>query len=282
MASMASDTQANPTYSLIAALRNTALVVPCFFTSAAAFLLLARSHLYTDPLQPQQALLVGSGVIAVTAILRLLSGFPTASNKSAIAKCSWYLQSLTVLQVMLLLLVTSESPQNLAALWTLALGTESAWWILNHRHGQPAVRPQAGSDFGDHHIENELENRLLRALEETSVDESSTWSQGEMPDHANQFWLRTVDLHGESILASQRVQFHPGQRHQNIHFSFVPGLPSIPHVEAISLEGPDVEISVGEKQDFGIRLDLRLSRVYDEPVEVLIQIEVFAESQKAA
>ena len=90
----------------------------------------------------------------------------------------------------------------------------------------------------------------------------------------------TRHTHPESV--SKTGLFAAGQRFQTIHLAFIPELPGIPHVDATSLEGPSVEIMVGEVQRFGLRLELKLTQIYDEPVEVVIQVEVFAESSQAA
>ncbi len=262
-------------------LRNTALVVPCLFACLAAFLLLARSNLYTDTLTQQQTWLIGLGILSTVAILRTAIGLPANDRRSLLAKCSWYLQSLTILQMVLLLSVTSQSASATGLVWAGALLSESYWWIRNYKY-QPVDRPTEPHTDLSYTIENDLEARLLQSLDAAPEKKESAWNDGEIPEHANQFWVRSVDIHGESISASQRIQFEAGQRHQNLHLSFIPELPSKPRVEATLLEGPDVELIVGESHDFGIRLDLRLKQVYEEPMEVLVQVEVFAEAKQAA
>lgn len=262
-------------------LRNTALLVPCLFACLATFLMLARSHLYTDILTQQQTWLIGLGILSTVAILRTAIGLPANDRRSLLAKCSWYLQSLTILQMALLLSVTSQSVSATGSIWAGALLSESYWWIRNYKY-QPIVRPTPPLINLGYTIENDLEARLLQSLNQASLKEESAWTESEIPDHANQFWIRSVDIHGESISASQRIQFEAGQRHQNLHLSFIPELPSTPCVEATLLEGPDVELIVGESHDFGIRLDLKLKQIYEEPVEVLVQVEVFAEAKQAA
>lgn len=281
MVSVASNVDTNNQHSVGSLLRDTAFVAPCLFTSLAAFILLARSHLYTENLSGQQVWLIGLSVISGVAVLRWLSGFPT-TNRSTLARCGWYLQSLTILQIVLLLSVTTESSHTWGLVLVLAVVSEVLWWRQNYRRSRFREINLVVDRSLENVIENELEARLLRSLEQNSPDGDRQWKDGELPDHASQFWVRSVDLHGESISASQRIHFTTGQRYRNLHLSFVPELPSIPHIEATLLEGPDVDISVGEAHRFGVRLELKLRQRYEEPVEVLIQLEVFAEGKHAA
>ena len=281
MVSFASNLKTSRCTSTTELLRNIALVVPCLFIVLAAFLLLARSHQYTDFLTQQQTGFIGFGILSTVAILRLAIGLPANSRRTLLAKCSWYLQSLTTLQMALLLSVTSQSASTVGLVWTGVLLSECYWWVKNYKY-QPVIRPTESQTTLSYTIETDLEARLLQSLNATPQIEEQSWNDGEIPEHANQFWVRSVDVHGESISASQRVQFEAGQRHQNLHLSFIPELPAKPRVEATLLEGPDVELIVGESHDFGIRLDLKLKQIYEEPVEVLVQVEVFAEAKQAA
>ena len=281
MVSVASNLKTNRYTSTTELLRNIALVFPCLFIVLAAFLLLARSHQYTDFLTQQQTGFIGFGILSTVAILRLAIGLPANDRRTLLAKCSWYIQSLTTLQMALLLSVTSQSASAAGLVWTGVLLSECYWWIKNYKY-QPVIRPTKSQTTLSYTIETDLEARLLQSLDATPQIEEESWNDGEIPEHANQFWVRSVDVHGESISASQRVQFEAGQRHQNLHLSFIPELPTKPRVEATLLEGPDVELIVGESHDFGIRLDLKLKQIYEEPVEVLVQVEVFAEAKQAA
>tara|TARA_B100000945_G_scaffold246075_1_gene202389 strand:+ start:6075 stop:6944 length:870 start_codon:yes stop_codon:yes gene_type:complete len=282
MVSVASNLNTNQQHSIWELLRNTALVTSCLFTNIAAFILLARSHLYSENLTGQQVWIIGLTVISGVALLRCLGGFPSNTDRSRFAKYSWYLQSFTIFQIILLLSVTTRSTEPFAAVAMFALISEAFWWIQNYRNGKSTDTIITKDLSLDYDIQADLESRLLRSLEKHHVEHDRQCNDAELPDHASQFWVRTVDIHGETISASQRVQFTTAQRHQHLHLSFVPGLPSIPHVKATLLEGPDVEITVAEKQDFGIRLDLKLNHTYEEPVEVLVQIEIFAEIRQAA
>lgn len=281
MVSVASNLKTSRCTSTTELLRNIALVVPCLFVVLAAFLLLARSHQYTDFLTQQQTGLIGFGILSTVAILRLAVGLPANDRRTLPAKCSWYLQSLTTLQMALLLSVTSQSASAAGLVWTGALLSECYWWIKNYKY-QPVIRLTESQTALSYTIETDLEARLLKSLDAAPQIEEESWNGGEIPEHANQFWVRSIDIQGESISASQRVQFEAGQRYQNLHLSFIPELPTKPRVEATLLEGPDVELIVGESHDFGIRLDLKLKQIYEEPVEVLVQVEVFAEAKQAA
>ena len=267
-------------------LRNWALVIPCLFTSFAAFLLLARSNLVSVRLSPFQTLALGFGALIVTGGLRWCCGFPKSPNRSQLAKWSWYLQSLTVLQLTLLISLSSTDTQAVSLLGVFTVASETLWWVSNCRFNPVMIRTHNSSD-ATYPIELELEARLLQSLETNSnslnsVALTTEWSESELPEEASQSWVRFSDTQGESIMATQRVLFESGQRHQTLHLSFIPGLPSIPIVDATALAGPDVTILVGETQDFGIRLDLKLSETYDEAVDVLIQVEIFAEAKQAA
>ena len=282
MVSVASDINTRRQHSIFELLRNKAFSIPCLFSSFAAFVLLARSHLYANDLNEQQVWTIGLGVVSGVAILRWLCGFPADPNRSLSAKWGWYLQSLTILQIVLLLSISTKSPSALGPIWLIVFLSEAIWWSQNYRRRQnTTTRPINDTPLG-YVIEDDLEARLLRSLEDHSRNHSTPSNNREIPDHASQLWVRSTDILGETISASQRVQFVAGQRHQNLHLSFVPELPSIPYVEATLIEGPDVDIIVGEAQEFGLRLDLKLGQVYEEPVEVFVQLEVFAEAKQAA
>ena len=282
MVSVISDINTSRQHSIFELLRNKAFAVPCLFSSFAAFLLLARSHLYVSEMNESQVSSIGLGVVSGAAILRWLCGFPTDPNRSLSAKWGWYLQSLTTLQIVLLLSVSTHSATALGPIWLFAFLSESIWWSQNYRRRQNTMTTLPNETPLGYVIEDDLEDRLLRSLEDQSGNHSTQRNNSEIPDHASQLWIRSADIHGETILASQRVPFATGQRHQNLHLSFVPELPSIPYVEATLLEGPDVDIIVGEAQQFGLRLDLKLGQIYEEPVEIFVQLEVFAEAKQAA
>ena len=282
MVSVTSDINTSRQHSFFELLRNKAFAVPCLFSSFAAFLLLARSHLYVSELKESQVWTIGLGVVSGVAILRWLCGFPADPNRSLSAKWGWYLQSLTILQIVLLLSVSTHSAAALGPIWLFVFLSESIWWGQNYRRRQNAMTALLNETALGYVIEDDLEDRLLRSLEDHSENHSTQRNNREIPDHASQMWIRSTDIHGETVSASQRVQFAIGQRHQNLHLSFVPELPSIPYVEATLMEGPDVDIIVGEVQQFGLRLDLKLGQIYEEPVEVFVQLEVFAEARQAA
>ncbi len=282
MNSLASERPCERPPSFLDVLRNTSVIIPCLFACFAAFLLLARSHFYSTPLHTTQAVTIGLGTILGIGCLRGLCGLPSKPFRSPLAKWGWYLQSLTLLQVSLLLTVTSAQSEATAIVWVLSVVNELVWWTVNGRQARPVLASPAVTD---HVIEEDIEARLLKSLENSGAVDSPMGAAGtlsEIAEQTSQSWIRSQDEYGESISASQRTLFAAGQRFQTIHLSFIPELPGIPHVDATSLEGPNVEIMVGEVQGFGLRLDLKLTQIYDEPVEVVIQVEVFAETSQAA
>lgn len=282
MNSLASESAGERPTSFLDVLRNTSVIIPCLFACFAAFLLLARSHFYSTPIQTIQTIAIGLGTILGIGCLRGLCGLPSKPARSPLAKWGWYLQTLTLLQVSLLLTVTSAYSEATAIIWVLSVVNEVVWWTVNGRQTPPVTTNPAETD---HVIEEDIEARLLSSLGTSdSVDSpvGAVGTSGEIAAQTNQSWIRSRDEYGESISASQRTLFAAGQRFQTIHLAFIPELPGIPHVDVTSLEGPSVEIMVGEVQGFGLRLELKLTQIYDEPVEVVIQVKVFAESSQAA
>ena len=281
MNSLASESAGERPTSFLDVLRNTSVIIPCLFACFAAFLLLARSHFYSTPIQTIQTIAIGLGTIFGIGCLRGLCGLPSKPARSPLAKWGWYLQTLTLLQVSLLLTVTSAYSEATAIIWVLSVVNEVVWWTVNGRQAPPATTNPAETD---HVIEEDIEARLLSSWK-LLIPSIVQWERlGHLvkSPQTNQSWIRSRDEYGESISASQRTLFAAGQRFQTIHLAFIPELPGIPHVDATSLEGPSVEIMVGEVQRFGLRLELKLTQIYDEPVEVVIQVEVFAESSQAA
>ena len=84
MVSVVSDINTRRQYSIFELLRNKAFSIPCLFSSFAAFVLLARSHLYANDLNEQQVWTIGLGVVSGVAILRWLCGFPAVLSKTPV------------------------------------------------------------------------------------------------------------------------------------------------------------------------------------------------------
>ena len=73
-----------------------------------------------------------------------------------------------------------------------------------------------------------------------------------------------------------RLTFAEGQRSQFAHLPIHPPLPDMPDVTCHQLAGPECAISVSESQRFGIRLEFKLSRLPDEEVNIMVQVEAVA------
>lgn len=88
-----------------------------------------------------------------------------------------------------------------------------------------------------------------------------------------------LDDGSEFVNATLRGRFAPGDRGLNLHLGFCPPLDSIPEVEFEQLEGPEVQVQVGQCQIFGLRLDLRLARPVSESDSAEVVLAVSAKTQ---
>ena len=116
-----------------------------------------------------------------------------------------------------------------------------------------ALHDELGSDA----MEEEL-NELLPPEMSRRVSRSNTTDKGQRLD----------------IL--MRLPFSTGQRSQFAHLPIHPPLPDVPDVTCHQLAGPECSISVSESQRFGIRLEIKLSRLPAEEVNIVVQVEAVA------
>ena len=202
----------------------------------------------------------------------------------------WIMPSLITLETMILITQHAANDQIVGLVWLILFAFEISWWVIPMRKhqiqtdGQPARQTIGMVGLPAHENQRStvsIAEQPAGVIGEDSEDPDME-EMGSLDQQARQSWTRYADETGESIAALQRILFEPGQRHQTLHFSFVPSLPVIPSINTTIMEGPPATIQIGEAQTFGARLELKLSQAYDEPVELVLQIEVIAQRPVAA
>ena len=81
----------------------------------------------------------------------------------------------------------------------------------------------------------------------------------------------------ECIQGWTRGYFAAGERSINLHLAFCPPLVSLPEVECNQAVGPPATIKVAQAEPFGLRLEVRLDQLPNEPTEVVIEFQAIAD-----
>lgn len=99
------------------------------------------------------------------------------------------------------------------------------------------------------------------------------------PEEVTQQLTRSRAVDGtEKLSGWLRSAFTAGQRTGSIHVAFCPPFAEAPELEVEQIDGPDVRIKTAQLLPYGVRLELKLARVSEEPTTVLLQ---FAARTKA-
>jgi hypothetical protein len=76
----------------------------------------------------------------------------------------------------------------------------------------------------------------------------------------------------ETIYATLRGEFAPGERGITLYVGFCPPFAQIPVVEAEAMEGPPTRVTVAQVQNNGAQIDVELERPESEMVQVTIEV----------
>jgi len=76
----------------------------------------------------------------------------------------------------------------------------------------------------------------------------------------------------ETIYATLRGEFAPGERGITLYVGCCPPFAQIPVVEAEAMEGPPVRVTVAQVQNNGAQIDVELERPESEGIQVTIEV----------
>jgi hypothetical protein len=107
----------------------------------------------------------------------------------------------------------------------------------------------------------ESEASLLADLEDSSL---------------TQHWVRFNRDGLDRVVSYYRCAFPADSRRTILHVPFHPPMAEAPTVHAMAVDDPGVRIRVTDRQRFGLRLELSLDHIANEPRSALI--EIIAES----
>jgi hypothetical protein len=94
-----------------------------------------------------------------------------------------------------------------------------------------------------------------------------------LPRNVSQQLTRASDEQGVDVLFGVlRGTFAPDQRAIRLHVSFCPPFETMPDISIEQTDGPEVRITVGQIQTFGARIEARLTSVFQESQDVLLEI----------
>ena len=267
------------TNTLFTAVRRGGMFAMALFAILAQAALIARHPVGTVTLNPSVLYATLAGILCINGCIRLCTFSPRDPQASWLSRIVWITPSIISLETFILISNTSLSSSLVVMAGLFLIVVECNWWIVS-LSSKSSGRPQQTTIIKQQLIFDTIDTPAVAATIlplDNSIETATT-----LLTHAQQSWTRFSDESGESITAIERVLFEPGQRHRTIHFSFVPSLIAIPEITTHIVEGPPASIRIDEMQTFGARLELKLSQKYEEPVELIIQIEMVAVRTVAA
>ncbi len=280
MSSIAATPTGSTTSTLFTVVRRGGMFATALFVILAQATLIARHPAGTATLNPSFLYATLVGILCINGCIRLCTFNPRDPQAYWLSRLVWVTPSIISLETFILISNVTVSSSLVVMTGLFLVVVECNWWIVSLRK-QSSGRPQQTTIVKQQLLFDAIDRPPAFAPNVLPFDHANE-TVATLANHAQQSWTRFSDEAGESITAIERVLFAPGQRHQTIHFSFVPSLIVIPEITTQIVEGPPATIRLDEIQTFGARLELKLSQKYEEPVELIIQIEMVAVRTVAA
>ena len=275
MHSIAATPTGSTTSTLFTVVRRGGMFATALFVILAQAALIARNPTGTATLNPSLLYATLFGILCINGCIRLCTFNPRDSQASWLSRVVWVTPSIISFETFIVISNATVSNSLIVMAGLFLVVVECNWWIVSLRR-QSTERPQQTTAVKQQRLlVDTIDSPPAFTPSILSLDATSE-AATTLVTHAQQSWTRFSDESGESITAIERVLFEPGQRHQTIHFSFVPSLIAIPEITTHILEGPPATIRLDEMQTFGARLELKLDQKYEEPAELIIQIEMVA------
>jgi hypothetical protein len=274
MHSIAATLTDSTTSTLFTVVRRGGMFATALFVMLAEAALIARNPADTATLNPSLLYATLAGILCINGCIRLCTFNPRDSQASWLSRVVWVTPSIISFETFILISNATVSSSLIVMAGLFLVVVECNWWIVSLRR-QSSKQPQQTTVIKQQRLFDTIDSPPgftpnILPLDDTIEVETT------LVTNAQQSWTRFSDESGESITAIERVLFQPGQRHQTIHFSFVPSLIAIPEITTHIVEGPPATIRLDEMQTFGARLELKLDQQYEEPAELIIQIEMVA------
>jgi len=280
MSSIAATPTGSTTSTLFTAVRRGGMFATALFVILAQAALIARHPAGTATLNPSLLSATLVGILCINGCIHLCTFNPRDSQASWLSRIVWATPSIISLETFILISNATVSSSLVVMTGLFLVVVECNWWIVSLRK-QSSGRSQPTTVIKQQLLFDTIDTPPTFAPKILPLDDTSETATT-LVTNAQQSWTRFSDEAGESITAIERVLFEPSQRHQTIHLSFVPSLIAIPEITTHIVAGPPATIRLDERQTFGARLELKLSQKYEEPVELIIQIEMVAVRTVAA
>lgn len=98
-------------------------------------------------------------------------------------------------------------------------------------------------------------------------------SRPKLSGSATQQFTRSLDsADKETVHATLRADFQPGQRNATVYLGFCPPLAAVPQIAAEVTSGPVAELKVVQSLPHGVRIDVRLAAVAMENTSVVLSV----------
>ena len=280
MSSLAATPTDSTTGILFTVVRRGGMFATALFAILAQAVLITRNPAGTTTLNPSFLYATLVGILCINGCIRLSTFNPRDSQASWLSRVVWVTPSIIAWETFILISNATVSSSLVVMTGLLLVVVECNWWIVSLRR-QSSKRPQQTTIIKQQLLFDTIDSPPAFAADILPLDNTNEIATT-LALHAQQSWTRFSDDSGESITAIERVLFEPGQRHQTIYFSFVPSLIAVPEITTHIVEGPPATIRLDETQTFGARLELKLGQKYEEPIELIIQIEMVAVRTVAA
>ena len=274
MHSIAATPTGSTTSTLFTVVRRGGMFATALFVILAQAALIVRNPAGTATLHPSVLYATLAGILCINGCIRLCTFNPRDSQASWLSRVVWVTPSIISLETFILISNATISSSLIVMAGLFLAVVEGNWWIVSLRR-QSSERPQQTTVIKQPLLVDTIDSPPVFIPNILSLDDTIEVATT-LVTHAQQSWTRFSDESGESITATERVLFEPGQRHQTIHFSFVPSLIAIPEITTHIVAGPPATIRLDEMQTFGARLELTLDQKHEEPAELIIQIEMVA------
>ena len=274
MHSIAATLTDSTTSTLFTVVRRGGMFATALFVMLAEAALIARNPAGTATLNPSVLYATLASILCINGCIRLCTFNPRDSQASWLSRVVWVAPSIISLETFILISNATVSSSLIVMAGLFLAVVECNWWIVSLRR-QSSERPQQTTVNKQPLLVDTIDSPRVFAPNILSLEDTIEVATT-LVTHAQQSWTRFSDESGESITAIERVLFEPGQRHQTIHFSFVPSLIVIPEMTTHIVAGPPATIRLDEMQTFGARLELTLDQKHEEPAELIIQFEMVA------
>ncbi|MCR4412384.1 MAG: hypothetical protein NUV77_08170, partial [Thermoguttaceae bacterium] len=176
---------------------------------------------------------------AAVALLAVAARWAQPKCRGAVAtSASWPIGvALSAMLAVLGLAVSlpETSPGGLAAFWSILVAEEALAWSRHVR-----LRRDVRRDFA-------ADDQTLQHLVRTRSPDGIETIEG---------WLR--------------ASLAPGQRTTSVHVAFCPPLPMPPEVAVEQVNGPPAKVTAAQTLPYGVRFDLKLAELSDQPCEVVL------------